>query len=101
MRKTLPGKVYKNTNQYELYDDFKYDLFVDFGLQPIKLPCYGLSYGKSRPSKQDLLQNLGRFIAEHNLEDNINSITIPAVRIQRRSKYLSGDFTRKEFDIRV
>ena len=62
--------------------------------------CYDVDDWKnSRPSKHQSLQNLGEFISINHLEDNLTSVSIPAVRIHRNSKYYGADYARNEIDI--
>ena len=69
-------------------------------LEPVKMAFYNVNDWKnSKPTKHQSLQNLGEFISINHLEDNLTSVSIPAVRIHRNSKYYGADYARNEIDI--
>ena len=87
--------------QYKYYgDELALESLGKIHLEPVKMICYDVDDWKnSRPSKHQSLQNLGEFISINHLEDNLTSVSIPAVRIHRNSKYFGADYARNEIDI--
>ena len=92
---------YEIVKQYNYYgDELILDSLRKIRLEPVKMACYDVNDWKnSRPSKHQSLQNLGEFISNNHLEDNLTSVSIPAVLIHRNSKYYGADYARNEIDI--